>query len=249
MEEPLPHMLQRLREARLVTEPYAHFYLENVFPDDYYRTLLQHLPAPADYGSSLYHASQRKLEHYRNRRQSNLDADWVASLPPQLQDFWGGFNACLFSPALAEAALDSFAPVMHEQFGQKESWPAWSTEAQLACHRAGYFLHPHTDATSKLVVFLLYLASDSNHEHLGTSLYRPKDPGFFCPLDNPHPYENFIRVKRAPYRPNSLFAFFRTDRSFHGVEPLSGQSDGPHRELIQYVVFHREARQAEQDAS
>ena len=30
-------------------------------------------------------------------------------------------------------------------------------------------------------------------------------------------------MKTAPYKPNSLLAFVRSDLSFHGVEPLSGR--------------------------
>src|SRR5262249_3295120 len=88
-------------------------------------------------------------------------------------------------------------------------------------HRAGYFLGPHSDLFSKLVVLLIYLPPDESSAHLGTSLYRPKDPGFSCPNSTHYPFEDFVRVKTVPYLPHSMLAFQRSDRSFHGVDPLS----------------------------
>ena len=113
-------------------------------------------------------------------------------------------------------------------------------ESQLIRHRAGYFLGPHSDLYTKLVVLLIYLAPDESAAHLGTSLYRPKDPGFTCPNSAHYPFEDFVRVKTAPYKPNSLLAFLRSDVSFHGVEPLSEQDvTACSRDLIQYVLLRQ----------
>ena len=93
---------------------------------------------------------------------------------------------------------------------------------------------------------MLYLAPDDRNEKLGTSLYRPKADGFTCPDSKHYPFEDFIRVKTAPYRPNSLLAFVRSDISFHGLDPLTEQdvaaSEG--RDVIQYVVHDKAVRQA-----
>jgi hypothetical protein len=50
-------------------------------------------------------------------------------------------------------------------------------------------------------------------------------------------------VKTTPYKPNSLWAFLRSDISFHGVEPLSDQdvSELGGRDLIQYVIYDKKA--------
>jgi hypothetical protein len=36
------------------------------------------------------------------------------------------------------------------------------------------------------------------------------------------------------YRPNSLFTFFKTDNSFHRVEPIT--DDGARRDLLLYDI-------------
>ena len=49
-----------------------------------------------------------------------------------------------------------------------------------------------------------------------------------------------------PYKPNSLLAFLRSDRSFHGVEQLSAKDVAlGNRDLIQYVLYDKKAREAQ----
>lgn len=245
---PMAHFIERLSTSEILCEPYPHFYLEQVFPDAYYRKLLSHLPASSVY-QNLYEVTDLKLDHFRHRDQRDLNEGWTATLPEELKDFWNDFNEWFLSPRLAYAVLESFSKVLRPLMGERESWPAISVEAQLIRHRAGYFLQPHSDLHTKLVVLLLYLAPDENSLHLGTSLYRPKDPGFTCRNSTHYPFDNFIRVKSVPYKPNSLLAFLRSDISFHGLEPLSEQDViATGRDVIQYVVYDKQSREAQLQA-
>jgi len=240
---PLSHVVNRLRASEVIMEPYPHYFLENVFPDGCYQALLSHLPSSAVY-QNLFEVTTLKLDHFRHRDQRDLNEGWTSALPDELKDFWDRFDAWFLGPELAQAALESFAEPLRARFGEKASWPAVSVESQLIRHRAGYFLGPHSDLRTKLVVLLVYLAPDESARHLGTSLYRPKDRSFKCPDSAHYPFEDFVRVKTVPYKPNSLLAFLRSDVSFHGVEPLSEQDVmACGRDLIQYVIYDREARE------
>jgi hypothetical protein len=235
---PLDHLIDRLSAACVEPDPFPHFYLENIFPADYYQELLHNLPS-TDVYDNLYEVTDLKLDHFRHRHQRDMDAGWIERLPSDLQPFWKAFNNWFLGPALAQAVLGSFSR-------QRSSWPEVSVESQFIRHRAGYFLGPHSDLYTKLVVLLIYLAPDNSAEHLGTSLYRPKDPAFTCPDSKHYPFADFIRVKTAPYKPNSLLAFMRSDISFHGLEPLSEKdvvSEG--RDVIQYVLHDKRAREAQ----
>ncbi|MGH6891519.1 MAG: hypothetical protein ACREEP_04610 [Dongiaceae bacterium] len=240
---PLSHLITRLRSAEVVWEPYPHYYLENVFPADFYQSLLSHLPASAVY-QNLFAVTTLKLDHFRHRDQRDLNEGWTKNLPVEIRNFWDGFDEWFLGPELAQAVLKSFAEPLRARIGEETSWPAVSVESQLIRHRAGYFLGPHSDLRTKLAVLLLYLAPDESAGHLGTSLYRPKAPGFSCPDSTHYPFEDFVKVKTAPYKPNSLLAFLRSDISFHGVEPLSEQDvTACGRDLIQYVIYDKEARE------
>ena len=242
---PLAHVAARLRASEVVPEPYPHYYLEHVFPDDYYQMLLSHLPASAVY-QNLFEVTDYKLDHFRHRDQRDLNEGWTEALPDEIKEFWDDFNEWFLGPDFARAVLDSFAEPLRARFGEKESWPSVSVESQLIRHRAGYFLGPHSDLYTKLVVLLMYLAPDESNAHLGTSLYRPKDSGFTCHNSIHYPFEDFVRVKTVPYKPNSLLAFMRSDISFHGVEPLSEQDvNTSGRDVIQYVLHDKQAREAQ----
>lgn len=237
MSSPLNHLTGRLREAKVDTDPFPHFYLEGVFPEEYYAQLLRHLPG-SDVYENLYEVTDLKLDHFRHRYQRDMNENWTSALQPELRSFWNSFNEWFLSPQLAQAVLESFL--------EQGSWPAVSVEAQFIRHRAGYFLGPHSDLYTKLVVLLVYLAPDAKAERLGTSLYRPKAAGFSCPDSKHYPFEDFIKVKTAPYKPNSLLAFVRSDISFHGLEPLTQQDvAGEGRDVIQYVIHDKAAREAQ----
>jgi hypothetical protein len=236
--KPIEHVISRLGTARVELDPFPHYYLEGVFPDDYYQDLLRHLPDTEVY-ENLYEVTDLKLDHFRHRNQRDMDEGWTSRLPQNLQPFWNSFNEWFLGAELAQAVLQSFS-------SQRASWPEASVESQFIRHRAGYYLGPHSDLYTKLVVLLIYLAPDKSAEHLGTSLYRPKDPGFSCHDSKHYEFDDFIRVKTAPYRPNSLLAFMRSDISFHGLEPLSSTdviTEG--RDVIQYVLHDKQAREAQ----
>jgi hypothetical protein len=239
MITPLEHFISRLRSVRIDSDPFPHYFLEQVFPEDYYRELLRHLP-PSDVYKNLYEVTDLKLDHFRHRDQRDMDHGWTERLPSELRPFWTSFNDWFLGEDLARAVMESFA---------LEGPPEVLVESQFIRHRAGYFLGPHSDLYTKLVVLLVYLAPDDSAEHLGTSLYRPKQAGFSCPDSKHYAFEDFIRVKTAPYRPNSLLAFVRSDISFHGLEPLSDEDVAETgRDVIQYVIHDKAAREAQLEA-
>lgn len=242
---PLSHVIGRLRTSEVAADPYPHYYLENVFPDDYYQSLRAHLPESSVY-QNLYAVTDLKLDHFRHRDQRDLNQGWTAMLPDELKSFWVDFHEWFLGVELAQAVLATFAKPLRARFGAQKTWPEVAVESQLIRHRAGYFLGPHSDLYTKLVVLLLYLPPDEDAAHLGTSLYRPKNPDFACPQGTHYSFADFIKVKTVPYKPNSMLAFMRSDRSFHGVEPLSEQDvSGGNRDLIQYVLYDKQAREAQ----
>lgn len=98
-----------------------------------------------------------------------------------------------------------------------------------------YSLGPHSDSTKKVLTLLFYLPGDLSQEHLGTSIYMPRDPSFIC-LGGPHyPFEKFERIYSVPFRPNALFGFVKTANSFHGVEPLK-EHESCRRQLLLYDI-------------
>jgi len=108
-------------------------------------------------------------------------------------------------------------------------------EALLVQDTTNYALGPHSDAPRKVITLLFYLPKDTSQQHLGTSIYVPRDREWTC-LGGPHyQHEDFERLWTMPFLPNSLFVFFKTDRSFHGVEPVADPDT--RRWLLLYDIF------------
>ena len=100
-----------------------------------------------------------------------------------------------------------------------------------------YAIHPHTDSPHKLISLLFYLPRDASMRALGTTIFRPIDPAKRCEGSARHPFSEFRKVATMDYVPNALFAFLKTDFSFHGVEPIHER--GIERNLLLYNIYLR----------
>ena len=205
----------KVANAPLNVFPYPHFYIEDIFPDDFYRELQANLPDPADMAPI---SQVRPVKGYKERFVMELRGPQLEKLPESKRSFWADLYQWLVGNRFGELVTSRFGQLIHQRF-QNANVKLYD-EALLIQDITNYSLGPHTDTPRKVMSFLFYLPKDDSQRHLGTSIYVPKEPGFRCPGTAHHPHEKFERMWTAPFMPNSLFAFFKTDVSFHGVEPV-----------------------------
>lgn len=108
--------------------------------------------------------------------------------------------------------------VLCERFGIEED--GLTNETLLVRDMPGYEIGPHTDSPKKVITALFYLRGEE-----GTSLYTPKDKGFTCKGGPHYEFKDFDKVATMPFKPNSMFAFLKSDKSFHGVEKTQYQRE------------------------
>lgn len=192
----LGHVAYRICNTPVQTFPFPHIYVPEVFPWGYYRSMLDSLPPDADYcpGAS----------DYNGRRFA--DPDNVDIFSVLREPFWMQIAARPFAPWISKRFPQGFNPSM---------------DLRLVRDQKNYAIGPHTDAPWKVLSFLFYLPEDASLYQYGTSIYLPNDPAFRCPGGPHHPFDQFTRIHTAPFLPNTLLAFFKTDYSFHGVEPIT----------------------------
>ena len=106
MTSAFEHLVKRLRSAQVEFDPFPHYVLERVFPDDYYRELLRNLPDSNVY-ENLYEVTDLKLDHFRHRDQRDMNHGWTDRLPAHQREFWGSFNQWFLSEDVARAVLES----------------------------------------------------------------------------------------------------------------------------------------------
>jgi FkbM family methyltransferase len=113
--------------------------------------------------------------------------------------------------------LPGLKQILCDKFGVSGDF---TDETLLIRDLPGYKIGPHTDSPVKVISALFYLNGQE-----GTSLYTPKNKEFRCKGGPHYSFDEFEKVGTMQFTPNSMFAFLKTDNSFHGVEPTSHQRD------------------------
>jgi hypothetical protein len=217
------HLIYKIANTQVRTYPFAHIYVQDVFPDGFYQELRRNLPdndgyiALADTG--------RVGTGYSRARLSLFPADLEkAKISPAQRDFWRRVFETLGDGEFVSCVFDRFRPMIEQRFlseGQRQGLKVWH-ETFLMRDLDTYSLGPHTDNITKLVSMLFYLPADDASAELGTALYVPKDRGF-TDEGGPHlEFEDFDHVFTVPYAPNVVASFPKTKACFHGVEPVKG---------------------------
>ena len=229
------HLTYKVGNAPFNMFPYPHFYLQNVFPADFYQKLQQNLPDPQ---AMISLEKARGTKGYDERFVLDLAPKGLAALPEDKRAFWSAVHEGLVIKGnFGSMIFEKFKPFIKQRFAGRTDIEFYS-EALLVQDLTNYKLGPHSDSLRKVVTMLFYLPADDRQSHMGTSLYLPKDGKFRCPGGPHYPHELFSRLHTNPFLPNSLFAFFKTDNSFHGVEPVSDPNT--RRWLLLYDIFMRE---------
>jgi hypothetical protein len=226
------HVFYRVANAPLLSYPFPHFYVESVFPEAYYRSLLDALPPLASY-MPLSETGTVTAGSYKERFCLDLLRLDATKQPPPQAAFWRDMAQWMGSGELTNLLLTKFQAAATERFGANKLHI--QLDMRLFRDFTNYAIGPHTDTPRKLMSLLFYLPRDDSMRHLGTSVYEPLDPAFTCEGTQHHQFEDFRKLYTAPFRPNSLFGFFKTSRAFHGVERVV-EAD-LERDTLQYNIY------------
>lgn len=221
----LEHMLESLERTPSQDEPFSHFYIENVFPDDIYARMMEEWPAPDRYNpldAAKYHNDQG----ISTRDVFSLDDEHLSALPLQKRELWGAVAAALAAPELKSLVFRKLATDLSARFGvpagEVENITTYS-KPSLFRDLDGYAIAPHPDGRAKIVTMQLYLPRDRTQLELGTALYRRR----FHSLSGVYSWQGrFEKVKQFIFAPNTGYAFAVSNswnkKSWHGREQLPG---------------------------
>jgi len=233
----------QLSNAEVRGYPFPHFYVSPVFPPDFYALLQNNLP-PTDWYSPIDDTDSVTWRDPAEKEKSAYPERFIADLAEVEEreqragsgELWRGVAEWLMADRFRSAVLARFQSGIVERFGQG-SRISTSIDARLVRDFTRYAIGPHTDSEAKLVSLLFYLPANDAMSHLGTSIYAPKDPSFRCNGGAHYPFELFKKVATMPFAPNALFAFLKTDHSFHGVDQIVDRE--VERNLLLYNIYVR----------
>lgn len=181
----------RLGDVR--KDPYPHVYSRDVFPDGLYSELVSNLPEDSAYDQRMY--ANRKMVDVR-----------------KLGEFWQEVASVFLSAEWMDRVVTMFPGV--------KSHGKLKHTLRLLRDTNGYSIKPHTDVRRKPLSMLFYLPSDESLAEYGTIALKPTQAGFTCDGSKRHEWDGFEEVFKAAFVPNSVFAFERSDISFHGTKPI-----------------------------
>lgn len=195
-EDVLNHLELAIRSTPTVQQPFPHVNYKNVFPEEFYWQMVDHLPESRFY-EQLMHRDAILPSGESTRRMFDLEPKTINTLPDDLREFWTAYASVFHSSRTVQAIFS--------RFGHPSG-----TVPQIRLYRdlAGYKILPHPDIPEKQVTTQFYLAGDRERPYLGTCLYEQES-------SNP---EEFRKVKQFEFMPNSGYSFKVSETSWHGVE-------------------------------
>ena len=217
------HVLYQIANAPMREYPYAHLYVNEVFPEDFYAQLRAHWPSASSL-TCLGDTGRVPKGAYPERFILPFSQAEIMKLDESRRPFWLAFGDWLLNHRFMEAVIDKFQAHVHARFGDDMYRNNYSSESLIVRDLTNYSIGPHTDAPHRLLSMLFYCPDDDSRRHLGTSIYAPVDPDFRCDGGPHYPHHRFRKIRTMEYRRNSLFAFIKNDHSFHGVDPIGDQN-------------------------
>ena len=221
------HTAQKISRASVVSEPYEHVQIFDVFHPDMYACMLRKLPVSDEpyerlkpgvnrFMISLYEYKKKAKRKKKNNKtiQDGFDAD-----------FWKEFGRIFSGKSFRDRWLALFDRTLTLR---NPSWRNYAArelafKVELNRDRDRYEIGPHTDSHGKWVTMLYYLPKDDTHaSDGGTAVIRSKSrrEQFGDSTWESWTDPDFEVVRRARYVPNSVFAFAPCLSSWHAVPKL-----------------------------
>lgn len=220
------HLLYGIMNTPVRPYPFPHFYAEDVFPAGFYSELVNSFPVPR---------SMKPLAEARGADPEDYPERFVLPLTSQsgeLPAAWTRIGEFIRSEGFRDTMLWKFQQIVAPRM---QASTRLHSELILVDDRKNYSIGPHTDNPAKVLTALFYLPTGNEHPEIGTSIYMPNNPEFKCPGGVHHEFAGFQKVRTMPYKPNSLFAFAKTDNSFHAVDPIPELKS--RRQLLIYDIY------------
>lgn len=229
-------------------EPFSHVYLEDAFPPDIYRAMLDGLPGldcfapdnPSKYGAAArqFHGTGgNSPPPVSCRFTMPLNDANLARVPDASRALWTGVAAALGCEELKDRIFTVFAADLCRRF--RTDGPGLSRiqaypRPTLIRDLSGYWIAPHPDSRAKIVTVQFYLARDLSQRALGTTLYRRRlfNPRLLLSLSN-----LFEPVREMEFLPNTGYLFPVGSRSWHGREEVPAGA-GERNSIL--LVYYRD---------
>jgi hypothetical protein len=245
----LSTVLGKIWQCDVVTDPFPHFLIDDVFPEDVLAELKEHF-------KRIYHANNDRQEG--NARFSIGLAEKYDEGSAEVI-FQRYISSIINGPEFVKAILskfNSFVPASKnfEELLHKSNFPVRSSQHELANLENNsesfsydiqpgmnplYFsgIEPHIDAHHKLIAGLLYI--DLNTDGLdrgGALVLHQKADHTMYKGTTITPWHSAPPVKRVKYRDNRLVVLLNTASAIHSAEAFIPDTGNPYPRCLLNII-------------
>lgn len=214
------HTAGRIDSTPVVSEPFEHCVVDDVFPQDFLEALSKYWPSD-DVLESLGETGRTSTDAYKERRVMLFEQRFFDKLSAQQLEFWKMAANVAMGKDVVLKCFKKFHHILQPRLSRLKNNAEIFPYISVVSDREGYSIGPHTDTSNRLMSLLYYLSNDPIYLKSGTSLYTPKDLKIKRHHKAHYPLSHFHRHSAVEYKPNRLLVFPRSDKSFHGVELIS----------------------------
>jgi FkbM family methyltransferase len=195
----------RIAAAPLDAEPCGNIFMEEMLPESVYSELLARLPDDTAF-DPIVHPDAVTADGRTTRYLLDLTHETLDRIALADQPFWEAMIEVFTAPAIAQAIVTKFGATLRERFD--DALPELVAVPILYRDHPGYRIGVHPDAATKVATLQFYLPTDESQTHMGTVFHQRGPAGF-------------ERLKANSFKPNTAYAFVRTEESWHSVDELS----------------------------
>jgi hypothetical protein len=169
------HATARIDDATILTDPFPHFIIDDIFPEIFYEEILSHLPP----------ISSLSIPAKFGMMKIGDDDPTYRSIPEASQKFWSTFDNDVKAPICA-ALLRRYLPYAEEklslifgdsvsEFTHFEPRDFRPLRGIVQCRTTGARMGAHVDKATSLFTYLFYFAHDDSLRPFGTIFYDAPD--------------------------------------------------------------------------
>lgn len=215
------YVKEKVEGSVLVTDPFPYLYIQDILPNDFYNYINSIFPED-NYLTSNDEKQYKPLTKVLKERRTL--AIFNRSVKYNELNGYPYAKECI---ELREWFYSFVIPLIAEKLCIELS--LWDDDIRFVVDTENYLKRPHTDIPNKKFSMILYMSNSES----GTTVLTPKKVGFMDDFGYDHRFDEFNEVFTAQFVPNALFAFKRTDTSFHCVKKLR---KGEYRKAIHINV-------------
>ena len=113
------HVMYKIANEPILTYPYPHFFIQSIFPESFYDSMLSNLPPTSKY-TSISETGRVTRGSYKERFVISLP-DGIEALDTHQQDFWIELTSWLLGDDFLKLLVDKFRPFIAERFSGSQA--------------------------------------------------------------------------------------------------------------------------------